>query len=52
MELNSNEQRIEAPAEVRLPWHKPEVQRLVVSFDTRTTGSPVLFSEVDGPSQG
>jgi hypothetical protein len=30
----------QAHAEERLPWHKPEMQHLVVVFDTKnTTGS-------------
>jgi hypothetical protein len=32
MEINKTEPRTEG----RLPWHKPEVQRLVVSLDTQS----------------
>jgi hypothetical protein len=35
MENGLIEHRMQTQANQRLPWHKPEVQRLVVSIDTR-----------------
>lgn len=33
MELTQSQ----TPTEARLPWHKPEVQQLVVNFDTKNS---------------
>lgn len=46
MEIEQAETKIEE----RLPWHKPEVQRLVISIDTRIAQQP--GSSEDGPTIG
>jgi hypothetical protein len=44
----------QAPTEDRLPWHKPEVQMLVITLDTglEAPGATAPFSLVDGPTHG
>jgi hypothetical protein len=44
--------RTEPQPEERLPWHKPEVQQLVITLDTGVASRPLAFSEVDGPTEG
>ena len=40
----------QTPAVERLPWHKPEVQRLVVNLDTRDAiGSGVDLLNEENP---
>jgi hypothetical protein len=41
-------QEAELNAQDRLPWHKPEVQRLTVSLDTRNAKGSGEDSETHG----
>ena len=47
MENGLIERRMQTQANQRLPWHKPEVQHLVVSIDTGSELKP--GSAADGP---